>query len=180
MKKLLCSLFGLSLVCVALPAFAAGNFSCGAGYVLADHAKVDGINTKQCVKLWCRDLETNKAMGNGDRVASGYIDVLSETSDGRDSVPCFGDRKWCAGEAAGVWVPEYGVYVRGSDDGSTYKAYQKSGCFAWRLEKPECDTGESAILRNGEWVCVTASNGDISNIQKSSVRRTGNIRRIMR
>jgi len=46
------------------------------------------------------------------------------------------------------------------------------------LEKPECAAGQSAILRNGEWVCVTATNGDISNIQKSSVRRTGTMRRV--
>ena len=180
MKKMFCSIIGFLIFVGVAPVFAAGTFSCGAGYVLADHAKIDGVNAKQCAKLWCRDLETNKPMGSGDRIATGYVDVLSETSDGRDSVPCFGERKWCAGETIGVWMPEYGAYVRGSDDGTTYKSYQKSSCSAWRLEKPECGAGESAILRDGEWVCVTASAGDISNIQKSSVRRTGTMRRIMR
>lgn len=180
MKKLFCSLFGLFLVFGAFSSYAAGTFSCGAGYVLVDRAKIDGINARECKKLWCRDLEINKSMGNGDRVAAGYVDVLSETSDGRDSVPCFGERKWCAGEINGVWAPEYGAYVRGGDDGTTYKSYQKSGCFAWRLEKPECGDGESAILRDGEWICVTASTADINNIQKSSVRRTGTMRRIIR
>ncbi len=179
MKKLCYRLFVIVAVCWTAAAGAA-SFSCGAGYVLANHAKIDGINAKECVKLWCRDLETNKSMGSGDRVASGYVDVLSETTDGRTSVPCFGDRKWCAGEVSGTWAPEYGVYVRGNDDGSTYKAYQKGTCFSWRLEKPECSAGESAILRGGEWVCVTASNGDLSNIQKSSVRRTGTMRRVTR
>ena len=180
MKKIFYSLFGLFVFVSAMPAFGASTFSCGAGYVLAAHDKIDGINAKESKKLWCRDLETNKAMGSGDKVASGYVDVLSETTDGNTSVECYGERKWCSGEPAGVWSPEYGIYVRGSDDGSTYKAYQKGSCFAWRLEKPECGQGESAILRNGEWVCVTSSGGDISNIQKSSVRRTGTMRRIMR
>ena len=173
-------MFGLFIAFGAIPTFAAGNFSCGAGYVLANHDKIDGINAKECRKLWCRDLETNKAMGSGDKVASGYRDVLSETTDGNNSVECFGERKWCSGEPAGVWSPEQGMYVRGNDDGTTYKAYQKGSCFAWRLEKPECGAGESAILRNDEWVCVKSSGGDISNVQKSSVRRTGTMRRIMR
>ena len=180
MKKIFCSIVGFLVLVGFAPAFAAGTFSCGAGYVLADHAKIDGVNAKQCVKLWCRDLETNKPMGTGDRVGSGYVDVLSSVSDGRDTVPCFGERKWCSGETVGVWMPEYGAYVRGNDDGTTYKSYQKSGCFVWRLEKPECADGESAILRDGEWVCVTASSGDINNVQKSSVRRTGTMRRIVR
>ena len=181
MKKIFCSLFGFVVLCGTIPAMAVTEFSCGAGFVLANHAKIDGLNAQECKKLWCRDLETNRPMGTGDRVASGYLDVLFEVDDGQNPpVPCFGMRKWCAGEPAGNWAPEYGMYVRGSDDGTTYKSYQKSGCFAWRLEKPECDAGESAILRNGEWICVTASGGDINNIQKSSVRRTGTMRRITR
>ncbi len=149
MKKIFYSLFGLFIAFGVVPTFAADTFSCGAGYVLANHDKIDGINAKECRKLWCRDLETNKAMGSGDKVASGYRDVLSETTDGTRSVECFGERKWCAGEPAGVWEPSLGIYVRGSDDGTTYNAYQKGSCFAWRLVKPECDAGQSAILRNG-------------------------------
>ena len=181
MKKLFCSLVGFFVLCGAFPTVAVADFSCGAGYILTNHAKIDGLNAKECNKLWCRDLETNKAMGSGDRVASGYIDVLFEVYDGQNpAVPCFGKRKWCAGEPEGVWEPSLGLYVRGSDDGSTYKAYQKGACFAWRLEKPECEAGQSAMLRDGEWVCVKSSGGDISNIQKSSVRRTGTMRRVMR
>lgn len=177
MKKIFCSLFGLFVFLTAVPAFAA--FSCGAGYVLASHSKIDGVNAKECVKLWCRDLEANKVMGSGDRAASGYRETSApvELSVGGDTIACFGDRRWCAGETVGVWAPEYGMYVRGDDDGTTYKSYQKGSCFAWRLEKPDCP---NAVLVNGEWVCVTASGGDISNIQKSSVRRTGTMRRVMR
>lgn len=178
MKKAFYFLFGLFVVCGTLPAFA-GAFSCGPGYVLADHAKIDGIDAKECVKLWCRDLELNKAMGSGDKVASGYTDVLDETTDGNEHVVCFGKRKWCAGETAGDWNSSLGIYVRGNDDGSTYQSYQKGACFSWRLEKPDCPSG-SAILRGGEWTCVTSSGGDINNIQKSSVRRTGTMRRVTR
>ncbi len=181
MKKLFYSLF---VLCFAIsPVFAAGNtssFSCGAGYVLASHNKIDGINAKECKKLWCRDLETNKAMGSGDKVATAYVDVLSEVFDGSTSIECFGERKWCAGEPAGVWEPNLGIYVRGSDDGSTYKAYQKGSCFAWRLEKPECTNGESAILVDGEWVCAKANSGGVNTVMKSSVRRTGTMRRLPR
>lgn len=180
MKKIFCSIIGLCLFAGVMPAMAATSFSCGAGYVLASHNKIDGINARECVKLWCRDLETNKAMGSGVKVASGYVDKLSEVTDGRETVECFGERKWCAGEPAGEWNADLGIYVRGSDDGSTYKAYQKGSCFAWRLEKPECASGESAILRDGEWVCVTSSTGGANTVMKSSVRRTGTMRRITR
>ena len=180
MKKIFYSLFVLCAVAGAMPAVAAtGTFSCGAGYILASHSKIDGISAKECKKLWCRDLETNKSMGSGDRVASGYLDVLSSVSDGRNTVDCFGERKWCAGEPAGQWDPDLGIYTRGGDDGSTYRAYQKSSCFAWRLEKPECDKGEAAILQDGKWVCAT-SQGSTDAVRKSSVRRTGTMRRMMR
>ena len=175
MKKIFCFIVGLYM-CAGANA-QNGVFSCGAGYVLAPHSKIDGINAQECKKLWCRDLETNTPMGSGDRVAAGYVDRLSEVSDGRESIECFGERKWCSGEPAGVWAPEYARYVRGDDDGSTYTAYKKGSCFAWRLEKPECGDGESAILQEGKWKCVT-SQGTGDAIRKSSVRRTGTMRRI--
>ena len=43
MKKLL----ALVLVCMTIPAFAG---DCGPGYVLVDHAKIDGMNVKECQK----------------------------------------------------------------------------------------------------------------------------------
>ena len=179
MKKIFYSLFGLFVLLGAVPVFAAtGTFSCGPGYVLADRAKIDGINAKECKKLWCRDLETNKSMGAGDKVASGYRDVLSETTDGSDSVACYGERKWCAGEPTGTFDTSLGIYVRGADDGTTYKSSQKGSCFEWVLLRSDCEQGKLAVLKDGKWVCVTPENGDVSNILKSSVRRTGNVRRI--
>ena len=125
MKKLL----ALVLVCMTIPAFAG---DCGPGYVLVDHAKIDGMNVKECQKLWCRDLETGKNMGAGNSAANGYVATANpnELCDAdRNCIECFGDRKWCSGAQVGVWNPEYGAYTRGGNDSATYNSVQKSGCF---------------------------------------------------
>ena len=165
-----------SMLCV--PAFAAG-FSCGDGYVLTGRsARIDGINTMECQKLWCMDLETGDMMGNGNNVTSGYRATNSpvELSDNRgNSIMCFGDRKWCSGETPGIWNPEYGAYTRNGADSTTYKAFKKSGCWAWRLEKPVCDEGMTAFLINDEWVCGTPTENSKAG-RASAIRRTGAIR----
>lgn len=153
--------------------------SCGPGYVLASKNKLDGVNAYECEKLWCRDLETGKSMGSGNSAASGYKTTSGpiELCDANNNcIECFGDRRWCSGENAGVWNPEYGAYTRGGNDTATYQSYQKGSCFAWRLEKPDCESGETAILRNGEWICTT-STGSTTGSRESSIRRTGTIRR---
>jgi len=182
MKKILFySLFGLLMILGTVPAFAAtGTFSCGPGYVLTDRSKIDGINAKECKKLWCLDLENNKRMGNGDKVVSGYRDVLTEITDGSDTVACYGERKWCAGEQEGRFDTSLGIYVRGADDGTTYKSSQKGSCFEWVLLSSTCNAGESAVLKDGKWTCVKAQSGGVNTIMKSSVRRTGNVGRIGR
>ena len=173
-------LIGFAMI-LSMPAFAAVTFSCGDGYVLAKHSKIDGLTTKECKKLWCRDLENGQSMGSGNNAASGYrmtdAPILLKDKDGPDahSIMCFGDRKWCSGEVEGIWNPEYGAYTRGGADSSTYQSFQKGGCFAWRLEKPSCEEGMSAILENDEWVCVTTTKSDAN--RASSIRRTGAIRR---
>ena len=96
------------------PLFSGAQFSCGDGYVLVDHSKIDGIKTQECVKLWCRDLENGKSMGNGNSAASGYRatrEPVELSDDKNNTIKCFGDRKWCSGEAAGVWNPEFGGYM---------------------------------------------------------------------
>jgi hypothetical protein len=183
MKKLFYSLFVLSVLAVCVPAFAATSFSCGDGYVLTNHAKIDGVSAMECQKLWCHDLETGAPMGAGNRAANGYVatDVANELmgysgeSGFAPSIVCFGARKWCAGEPAGEWNPDLGRYTRGGDN-TTYTSYQKSGCFAWRLEKPECADGQVAILQDNEWVC-TIKTGTSGASRASSMRRTGTIRR---
>lgn len=176
MKKIILSLFAFSCVCgVAEAAFT----SCGPGYILVDRANIDGVPAKECQKLWCVDLETGKPMGKGKNPASGYraTNVPTELCDANDNcVECFGERKWCGGETPGQWEPELGIYSRGGAD-SAYTAYQKGSCFAWRLEKPECPNGETAVLRDGRWRCATASTGGTNVTLKSSVRRTGTMRR---
>lgn len=172
MKKLLCSF--LTFACICGGAMADTFTSCGPGYILASHSKIDGINAAECQKLWCRDLETGRNMGSGKNPAAGYKTTNSPTqlcdANGK-CIECFGERRWCAGEASGEWNPEYGAYTRGGDN-ATYRSYQKGSCFAWRLEKPECGTGETAILQNGKWVCATPS-GNAIGTRASSIRRTG-------
>lgn len=179
MKKTFTFFFMVFMIGVA---HAATFTSCGPGYVLATHAKVDGIETAECQKLWCRDLENGKSMGAGIRAASGYRttngpQLLCDANN--NCVECFGERKWCAGEIAGIWNPEYGAYTRGGGDNVTYLSYQKGSCFAWRLEKPTCDSGQTAVLKGGQWVCTTPSGTDVGS-RASSIRRTGTTRRVIR
>ena len=178
MKKVIISLFLLAIA----PAFGAqvsNTFQCGPGYVLESHKDIDGIDAKECQKLWCRDLETGKVMGKGKNPASGYKSTSApmELCDANDNcVMCWGDRKWCSGQPTGIWDSEQGIYTR---NGSAYQSYQKGSCFTWRLEKPECDEGLTAILQNGEWVCAEQkTNNTVS--RSSAVRRTGGLRRSIR
>ncbi len=154
--------------------------SCGPGYVLVEtRKKLDGIDVAECQKLWCRDLETGKTMGNNDKPNSGYRSTssMNQLCDAEDNcVECWGERKWCAGEPKGDWNPGYGAYTRGSDN-ATYQSYQKGGCFAWRLEKPDCEAGTTAVLQDGKWVCAS-STGTTEASRASGVRRTGTMRRI--
>lgn len=172
----------LVVIFVSGVANAATFTSCGAGYVLVEsRKKIDGIPSAECQKLWCRDLETGKTMGEGDKASGGYkaTSLSSELCDAENNcVECWGERKWCGGEVVGEWNPKYGAYTRGGDN-ATYQSYQKGTCFAWRLEKPDCDDGMSAILQNGKWVCVKESNkGEAA--RASTMRRTGTIKRIGR
>lgn len=174
--------FAFLLVLVAGVSGASAAFtSCGAGYVLVEsRQKIDGIKTAECQKLWCRDLETGKMMGNGTKVNSGYIATSGPEklcdADG-NCIECWGQRRWCAGEVRGDWYPEYGAYTRGGNN--TYQSYQKGSCFAWRLRQPDCPDGQDAILQNEQWVCVTPSN-TAEAVRSSTIRRTGTLRRLRR
>lgn len=174
-------IFIFAICAMVLPVVADAAFtSCGRGYVLVEsRQKIDGISTAECQKLWCRDLENGKSMGDGNKPNSGYqaTNGANELCDAAGNcVDCWGARKWCAGEARGEWNPEYGAYTRGGDN-ATYLSYQKGSCFAWRLEKPECESGETAILQDGKWVCATSS-GATEASRASGVRRTGTLRRM--
>lgn len=172
--------FALSVMFV-MPAAQAAFTSCGPGYVLASHKNIDGIKAAECQKLWCRDLETGKMMGNGNKANSGYQTTSApiELCDAKNNcIECWGARKWCGGEVVGDWNPEYGAYTRGGDN-TTYQSYQKGSCFAWRLEKPDCEDGLTAVLQDGKWVCATSS-GTTEASRASAIRRTGTVRRIRR
>ena len=115
MKKFLISLIAINIGLVAGGAAMADKFtSCGPGYILVSHSDIDGIDAAECQKLWCRDLENGKSMGNGDRANSGYKETSypMELCDANNNcVECFGDRRWCSGETPGYWNPEYGAYT---------------------------------------------------------------------
>ena len=178
MKKLIFSF--LMVLDVVFAADAAKFTSCGAGYVLSSRTTItDGVKTQECEKLWCRDLETGKMMGDGKSANSGYVATsVPEQICDKDGncIDCFGARKWCGGEAAGIWNPEYGAYTRDGADNATYQSYQKGSCFAWRLEKPECPDNQIAVLQNGEWVC-TMSVDTTAGTRESAVRRGPTLRR---
>lgn len=179
MSKVLSLLFLGVCAMYAQPASSAGVFSCGDGYVLvAQTTKVDGLNTMKCEKLWCRDLETESGdkMGAGNTPASGYtgdLDVLYDNEN--NHITCFGKRKWCSGEVPGEWNPDLGVYTRAGSSTDIYKSYKKGGCFVWRLDKPDCPSGMTAILNGDEWVCAKPSG--TSTGRASSLRRTGSVRK---
>ena len=185
MKKILFSLIGISCifgVANAAPS-ASTSVTCGAGYIMVDRSDIDGISAKKCEKLWCRDLETGKPMGNNERANTGYKSTSYPMelcdADG-NCVECFGDRKWCSGEPEGYWNPEYGAYTYGGDDNATYSSYLRGSCFAWNLEKPDCPDGQTAVLQGGRWTCAVAENSTEGS-RESSIRRTsGTLRRAIR
>lgn len=175
MKKVI---FAISTFIFATAAANAAFTSCGPGYILDKHASIDGMNAYECKKLWCMDLENGRNMGSGNTASSGYksTSAPSQLCDvNGNCVECFGERKWCGGEQIGVWNPEYGAYTRGGADNATYQSYQKGSCFAWRLEKPGCPSGQTAVLVNDQWQCADSSK--TTNTRASTIRRTGTIRK---
>ena len=70
------------------------------------------------------------------------------------------------------------VLTNSRSDDITYLSYQKSNCFDWRLEKPNCKSGQTAILENGKWKCAVPADGTGKVSRESSIRRTGAVRRI--
>ncbi len=179
MKKLIPVFF--ALFCTLTYGADEKFISCGPGYILVPAGKTDGINLFECQKLWCEDLETGKPMGSGDRANSGYktTNTPMKLCDAENNcIQCFGDRKWCATEKAGVWNPGLGIYTQGGES-RTYKSNRKGDCWAWSLDKPSCAKGQVAVMQNGEYVCASVSgkSGAMPS-RASSVRRTGTIRRM--
>ena len=182
MRKRICFCL-LVLIAGIYTANAEDVLSCGVGYVLVDTNKtIDEIPVSECQKLWCVDLETGNKMGVGTKANSGYtdsMDVMTLCDNDKNCIECWGDRRWCAGEVAGEWNPKYGAYTRRGDDNASYESYQKGNCFAWRLEKPDCEAGLVAILQDDIWVCATVE-GDSGISRESSIRRTSSPRRVKR
>lgn len=176
-------MFILFLMLFVGNAFAASDFTCGPGYVLTDHKKIDGLSAAECQKLWCVDLETGKPMGHGNTPNSGYKATAYpvELSVGTQKVTCWGERKWCAGQVQGDWDSQHGLYVRGTYNAdSAYESYQKGGCFTWRLEEHNCPSGTTAFLNDdGTWDCREQKK-TLEQVRGAAIRRTSAPRRIIK
>jgi hypothetical protein len=175
MKKIILSLLAILAAPAAL--FAAGEkfVDCGEGYVLANTGARDGVPAKECKKLWCRDLENNKAMGRENTAAAGYMSTPSTEeifdSQGR-SVKCFGKRKWCAD--SGAFDPDQGIYVK-SGNAALYRGVLSGNCYKWQLHNHTCGPNEVAINDGDSWVCLNqSSSGDAARaaIKARAIRRT--------
>ncbi len=142
---------------------------CGAGWVLSSSTSIDGIKSETCEKLWCYDLETGKSMGAGDKANAGYVittdPVVVESLDSEGnltSIECFGQRKWCSGETAGVWNAKYGAYTKKGEDSNIFLSVKRGDCFSWGSTSSvvaECKDGQIPILVNGQWVCSARKSG---------------------
>ena len=176
MKKIFAFAFMLCLACAAR-----AEFTCGPGYVLVNHSKIDGIEAAECQKLWCMDLENGKMMGRADSAYSGYKSTTTANKlevKGEKPILCWGERKWCTGQPAGNWDKDLGRYVRISAD-DAYESYQNGSCFSWRLKDNPCASGQDAKLVNGVWQCMEKAETE-AQVRGSVIRRTSAPRRILR
>ncbi|MDR1071563.1 MAG: hypothetical protein LBL21_02905 [Rickettsiales bacterium] len=175
MNRTILALIAILAAPAALFAAAGDKFvDCGEGYVLASSGARDGIQTKECKKLWCRDLENNKSMGRENTAAAGYV-ATSSPSDICDSqsncVSCFGKRKWCAD--GGSFDVDKGIYVKSGS--SVYRGVLSGNCYKWQLQNHTCGPNEVAINDGDSWVCLNQSSGSDgarAAIKARAVRRT--------
>jgi hypothetical protein len=181
MKKILSAAFAVLL---AGDLFAADEkfVDCGPGFIVENAKKRDGIASVECKKLWCRDLENGKNMGANDSAANGYVITSAPVElcdDKNNCVECFGARKWCAGEAAGVWDPDYGIHIRPDSDASMYRGILSGNCYKWQLQNHNCGPNEIAVNNGTSWSCLTQSGagGEAarSAIKKKAIRRTSGV-----
>ena len=153
---------------------------CGPGWVMTTSTSIDGVSTQKCEKLWCRDLETNKPMGVGNKANSGYslttnpVTVESLDANGNTlSIECFGERKWCSGETAGLWNAEYGAYTKRGEDSTLFISVLRGDCFSWGSTtsgEAGCKDGQTPVLVNGKWNCSSRKTGSSAgSIGKKSV-----------
>ena len=180
MKKILCI---LCFVFCASASFAASEkfYDCGRGYYEASARSTHGIQTSECRKVWCMDLENGKYMGSGnDKNAHDGYEYTSKDSlcdNNNHCIDCFGKRKWC--NEPGTWSEEFGVYIRsGSTDHTWRSVYDgKDKCYKWQEASHKCDDKSERALwqSDGSYTCLSkdklGSNGR-SAIKSRALRRT--------
>jgi len=179
----------LFAVMILQPALYASSviIDCGEGFIGVTVQNQSGIPTVECRRLWCRDLENGRPMGSGDRPNNGYDNtaVPEEICGGNDCISCFGRRRWCQGESAGIWEPEAGMYVRSNEVVSPGSPILNRGvlsgnCFRWQLQAHGCGPNQVAYNDGTAWICLTPSQlmgvGDRGATVPRAIRRAPTIR----
>jgi hypothetical protein len=177
------SFLALSLILIVPECRSAENpkfADCGTGWIVASSTSIDGVKSEKCEKLWCRDLETGKAMGAGNKANVGYVTTTKpiaveslDLDNKTKSIECFGARKWCSGETAGEWNPEYGAYTKKGEDSILFMAVLRGDCFSWGTTtsgEAGCKDGQTPVLINGKWGCsVRKSGATVNNLSKKNI-----------
>ncbi|MDR1027748.1 MAG: hypothetical protein LBL46_05015 [Rickettsiales bacterium] len=175
MKRLLAAILIVAPLC--LHAADERFVDCGPGFVMSAGKLIDGIPSVECKKLWCRDLETGKAMGTNN-AANGYKDTAraGEVCDDKNNcVSCWGERKMCGGEDPAVFNADMGAYTKRGAAVKDFVGFQSGSCWKWRVAGHDCPAGKIAMLVDGEYRCLDQStNTDAARAatKKKAVKRT--------
>jgi hypothetical protein len=156
---------------------------CGPGYMVSSAKNRDGIQTVECKKIWCMDLENGKSMGSGSTAANGYVSTtgpaqVCDPHDAGDCIECFGKRKWCPAETNGEFNPEFGMYTKGGIDSNIYRGVLAGNCYKWQMQDHGCGPNEVAVNNGTSWTCLKqgAGTGGRSAIKSRAVRRTSTMK----
>ena len=178
MRRFTVLLLGGCLVLSMVGGDARAAVDCGPGFVSASVRNREGIQTFECRRLWCRDLENGRVAGRDNNPNNGYVatDVPERIEDNdRNHIYCFGRRRWCDNQNQGDFMPEYGFYVRRGDNSLAHRGVLRGNCYDWGLTAHTCGPGETAIPTETGWVCVVA--GSVGGTAARSAIRAQTIRR---
>ena len=174
------------LIILALPSFAAVEkfVDCGPGYVMVASKNRDGIQSFECKRLWCRDLENGKSMGTGGTPSNGYeITAGSFTYNYYgETIECFGRRRWCIGEDQGVFNEDLGIYTKPGADNALYTGRLQGNCYKWQLQSNNCRPDQIAINDGINWICVSQGfeSEPRNAIKLKAIRRSPGVTRVPR
>ena len=158
---------------------------CGDGFVAASAKSSDGIQTFECKRVWCRDLENGRVMGaDNSTVNKGYELKNKVTPEEYNyygkNIHCFGERKWCTGEVKGEFDPDIGIYTRSGVSTGFYRGVLRGDCYYWQVQSHKCDAanGEVAVHNGTSWTCIIQASGPgtgRSAIKQKAIRRSSGV-----